>query len=114
MMTIIPALALVLSMVVLLTAADERSRRVERVSHDYKLDGLRHLETCKAASKAMADPNKVKSDPDDIVQRIVKLTKRCLEYLDAYKNEYVSIYAAVHKPCGISVLSNMLFHLKVQ
>lgn len=88
---IISAVALVLSTAVLLASGEKRSRPGERVSHDFELSGLRDLETCSLANRAMEDPNKVRSDPDQIAQRITTLAQRCLEYIDDLKNEYVSM-----------------------
>lgn len=91
MMMIISAVALVLSTMVPLAAAEERSSRAERVARDSELEGLLYLEVCSAATRAKEDPSKVRSDPDEIARRITLLTKRCLEYLDEEKEEYVSI-----------------------
>ncbi|XP_050733444.1 uncharacterized protein LOC127007011 [Eriocheir sinensis] len=79
--------ASVLSTVVLLTAAEERSSRAERVARDSELEGLLDLEVCSAATRA---PSKVRSDPNQIAGRIALLTKRCLEYLDEHKEEYTN------------------------
>lgn len=95
MITTISAKGLVLSAVVLLAVGKERRNQGERISHDFELSGQRYLETC-SISRAMEDPTKVTSDPAKIAQSITTLARRCLEYIDDIKDDYVSIWTDIN------------------
>lgn len=110
---IISAVALVLSTVILLTAAEERSSRAERGTRDRQLEGLLDLEICSAATRAKEDPSKFRSSPHEIAGRIMTLTERCLEYIDENKEGYVSICCIIQEFCIDFVPTNILLNSKV-